>query len=61
MPKLPRISSKEAIRTLERMGFYQIRQTGSHVIMKKQTINGEVGCVVPLPSRIKSRYIKRCS
>ena len=46
MPKLPRISSKEAIQTLERMGFYQIRQTGIHVIMKKQTINGEVGCVV---------------
>ena len=53
MPKLPRISSKEAIRTLERMGFYQIRQTGSHVIMKKQTINGEVGCVVPLHPELK--------
>jgi predicted RNA binding protein YcfA (HicA-like mRNA interferase family) len=53
MPKLPRISSKEAIRTLVRMGFYQIRQTGSHVIMKKQTINGEVGCVVPLHPELK--------
>jgi predicted RNA binding protein YcfA (HicA-like mRNA interferase family) len=53
MPKLPRISSKEAIRTLERLGFYQIRQTGSHVIMKKQTINGEIGCVVPLHPELK--------
>ncbi len=25
MPKLPRISSKEAIRALERLGFYQVR------------------------------------
>lgn len=46
MPKLPRISSKEGIRTLEHLGFYQNRQTGSHVIMKKQTINGEIACVV---------------
>jgi predicted RNA binding protein YcfA (HicA-like mRNA interferase family) len=53
MPKLPRISSKEAIRTLERLGFNQIRQTGSHVIMKKQTINGEVGCVVPRHPELK--------
>ncbi|WP_219724606.1 type II toxin-antitoxin system HicA family toxin [Fischerella thermalis] len=37
MPKLPRISSKEAIRVLERLGFEQVRQTGSHVVMKKAT------------------------
>ncbi|WP_242045177.1 type II toxin-antitoxin system HicA family toxin [Anabaena catenula] len=36
MPKLPRISSKEAIRALERLGFYQVRQTGSHVVMKNK-------------------------
>jgi predicted RNA binding protein YcfA (HicA-like mRNA interferase family) len=37
MPKLPRISSGEAIRSLERLGFEQVRQTGSHVVMKKET------------------------
>jgi predicted RNA binding protein YcfA (HicA-like mRNA interferase family) len=37
MPKLPRISSGEAIRCLERLGFEQVRQTGSHVVMKKET------------------------
>jgi len=46
MPKLPRISSREAIRALERLGFKQIRQTGSHVVMKKATDKGEVGCVL---------------
>ncbi|MDQ2099809.1 MAG: type II toxin-antitoxin system HicA family toxin, partial [Tychonema bourrellyi B0820] len=29
---MPRISSREAIRALERLGFEQVRQTGSHVV-----------------------------
>jgi predicted RNA binding protein YcfA (HicA-like mRNA interferase family) len=47
-PKLIRVSAIEAIRALERLGFVQIRQRGSHIILKKQTPEGEVGCVVPL-------------
>jgi predicted RNA binding protein YcfA (HicA-like mRNA interferase family) len=53
MPKLPRISSREAIRALERMGFTQVRQTGSHVVMKKVTESGEIGCVVPMHRELK--------
>jgi predicted RNA binding protein YcfA (HicA-like mRNA interferase family) len=53
MPRLPRISSREAIRTLERLGFEQVRQTGSHVVMKKQGLNGEIGCVVPVHQELK--------
>jgi predicted RNA binding protein YcfA (HicA-like mRNA interferase family) len=53
MPRMPRISSKEAIRSLERLGFEQIRQTGSHVVMKKETEEGEIGCVVPLHRELK--------
>ena len=37
MPKLPRISSRDAIGSHERLGFNQVRQTGSHVVMKKET------------------------
>nr|MBA4186092.1 type II toxin-antitoxin system HicA family toxin [Acidobacteriota bacterium] len=48
MPKPPRVSGKDTIRALERLGFLQIRQQGSHIILKKQTPNGEIGCVVPL-------------
>ena len=48
MPKLRRVSGQEAIRTLERLGFVQVRQRGSHVVLKKQTPEGDVGCVVPL-------------
>ena len=55
MPKMPRISAKEAIRALERLGFEQVRQTGSHshVVMKKDTQEGEIGCVVPLHRELK--------
>jgi predicted RNA binding protein YcfA (HicA-like mRNA interferase family) len=48
MPKLQRISGEVAIRTLEKLGFRRSRQRGSHVILKKQTSEGEIGCVVPL-------------
>lgn len=48
MPKLRRISGQQAIRALEKMGFEQVRQRGSHVVLKKQTPEGAVGCVVPL-------------
>jgi predicted RNA binding protein YcfA (HicA-like mRNA interferase family) len=53
MPKMPRISSKEAIRALERLGFDRVRQTGSHVVMKKETEDGKIGCVVPLHRELK--------
>jgi predicted RNA binding protein YcfA (HicA-like mRNA interferase family) len=48
MPKLRRVSGQEAICVLERLGFEQVRQRGSHVVLKKPTPGGDVGCVVPL-------------
>lgn len=48
MPKLPRISGEGAIRVLEKFGFLRIRQKGSHVILKKGSPQGNIGCVVPL-------------
>lgn len=38
MPKLPRIRASEVIGVLERLGFVQVRQRGSHVILKKQLV-----------------------
>ena len=49
MPKLPHVSGVTAVRALERLGFIKIRQSGSHVIMRR----GAKGCVVPLHSEIK--------
>ena len=53
MPRLPRISSLELIRVLERLGFYQVRQTGSHIVLKKPLPDGEIVCVVPLHRELK--------
>jgi predicted RNA binding protein YcfA (HicA-like mRNA interferase family) len=48
MPKLSRISGQEAISKLGRLGFQQVRQRGSHVVLKKKTPEEDIGCVVPL-------------
>ena len=48
MPRLRRLSGREAIRALEKLGFVQVRQRGSHVVLRRETSEGAVGCVVPL-------------
>lgn len=50
MPKLPRLSGKECIAVLKRMGFIVARQKGSHVILRC----GEHGCVVPMHREIRT-------
>jgi predicted RNA binding protein YcfA (HicA-like mRNA interferase family) len=50
MPRLPILSGAEIIRMLERMGFVQVRQRGSHVVMRR----GDAGCVVPLHKEVKT-------
>jgi predicted RNA binding protein YcfA (HicA-like mRNA interferase family) len=47
VPELRRVSGEQAVKALERLGFCRVRQRGSHVIMKKTTFEGSVGCVVP--------------
>jgi predicted RNA binding protein YcfA (HicA-like mRNA interferase family) len=49
MPKLPRISGAEAQRALERLEFVKLRQSGSHVIMRRES----KGCVVPMHAELK--------
>ena len=49
MPKLPHVSGAELRRALERLGFYKVRQSGSHVIMKRES----KGCVVPMHGEVK--------
>lgn len=52
MPKLPHLSGREIIRALENLGFVQARQRGSHVVMKKDSAEGSIGCVVPLHNEV---------
>jgi predicted RNA binding protein YcfA (HicA-like mRNA interferase family) len=35
MPKLPSVKPHEVIRILENIGFYKVRQRGSHLQMKR--------------------------
>ena len=52
MAKLPRLSGKEVIKTLEKAGFVQIRQRGSHVFMAKENSEGKIPTVVPMHNEI---------
>ena len=50
MPKLPVLSGTDVVKMLERLGFEQIRQRGSHVVMRR----GVTGTVVPLHKELKT-------
>ena len=50
MPRLPVLSGRDIVRALERLGFNQVRQRGSHVVMRR----GSSGCVVPLHQEVKT-------
>ena len=44
---LPVISSRECIKALAKIGFYESRQTGSHIILRRD----EPGTTVVVPER----------
>ena len=47
MPSLLRISDAATVRALEKLGFRQVRQRGSHVVLRR----GDAVTVVPLHRR----------
>ena len=49
MPKLPVASGQDVVSALIRLGFQQVRQRGSHVIMRR----GSAGCSVPMHREIR--------
>lgn len=52
MEKLPRLSGKEVIKALSKIGFQPVRQRGSHVFMRKEMSEGKRTTVVPLHREI---------
>ena len=46
MPKLPILKPKQVVKMFEKLGFRQLRQKGSHVILRNQ--EGGQRIVVPL-------------
>jgi predicted RNA binding protein YcfA (HicA-like mRNA interferase family) len=49
MPRLPRLSGREIVRALERLGFEVVRQRGSHIVLRRDS----AGCVVPDHREVK--------
>ncbi len=49
MPKLPHVSGAEIQCALERLGFQKVRQSRSHVVLKRES----KGCVVPMHGEVK--------
>ena len=58
MPRVPIVSGSEAVRALQRLGFHVDRQRGSHVVMKKTTAAGEIGCVIPMHREIAAGTLR---
>lgn len=53
------MSGHEAIKILcNKFGFTTSGQSGSHVRLSKQTINGKIGTVVPLHKQLKIGTLK---
>ncbi len=48
MPKLGLFSGEEVVTIMERHGFLEVRQKGSHKIMQKRTVEGGT-ITVPVP------------
>jgi predicted RNA binding protein YcfA (HicA-like mRNA interferase family) len=49
MPELPRVSGADALKALQRLGFDKVRQSGSHVVVRR----GSKGCVIPMHTELK--------
>ena len=59
MRRLRKVTGQEAIRALQRLGFEKVRQRGSHVILKKETSEDAVGCVIPLHRELKIGILRQ--
>lgn len=50
MPKMPVLSGSQVVHALEKLGFSQVRQRGSHIVLRR----GSSGCVVPNHKELKT-------
>ena len=49
MPKFPGLSGADLVKALEKLGFAKVRQSGSHMVLRR----GSTGCVVPNHKELK--------
>jgi len=59
MSKLKKISGKDCVKILcNKFGFQFVRQSGSHMILKKETLGRKIGTVVPSHPQLKLGTLK---
>ncbi|HIH12299.1 TPA: type II toxin-antitoxin system HicA family toxin [Candidatus Woesearchaeota archaeon] len=59
MPTLKKISGKDCVKILcNKFDFIAVRQSGSHIILKKETSAATVGTVVPNHKELKVGTLK---
>ncbi len=58
MPKVPQVSGQEAVKALQKLGFVIDRQKGSHLILKKLSPDGTLGCVIPMHREIAAGTLR---
>ena len=55
MPEVPVLKPKKPVRALKRLGFYEVRQTGSHLQLKR----GNLLVTVPMhPGDVDPRVLR---
>lgn len=59
LSELKKISGKDCVKILcNKFGFKIARQRGSHIVLKKDTLKGKIGTVVPNHKELKLGTLK---
>lgn len=58
MTKLPVVSGKDVVKALGKIGFSVVRQRGSHIRLKKVTVDRTIKLTVPLHSVVSKGTLK---
>ncbi len=58
MTKLPLLSGRDVIKVLCKIGYEQVRTTGSHAILNKVTPEGKITIPVPLHHELAKGTLK---
>jgi predicted RNA binding protein YcfA (HicA-like mRNA interferase family) len=58
MPKLRVFAAREICRILQENGFVKSRQSGSHIVLRRQTTDGGRTVIVPNHSEIRRGTLK---
>jgi len=58
-PKLPTVSGRQVIRALERIGYYVVRQRGSHIRLRDETNPEHLPLTVPDHKTVKPGLLRK--